>query len=476
MSKGKTVYYINSFISIALMLGIKYLPAPAPLTPLGLEVIGIFVGMLYGWLVVGSLVWPSIFGLVLLGLSDYSTVKAVFLNGFGNDTVLLVLFFMIFAGIMNHAGVTDYIARKFVTLKIAKGRPYVLMFLICVAMISVEVFVSITAAVMIMYPLVFEIARLYGIKPGDKWITIMCVGMLWAGCMSFLILPFKSLPALVLRLYEGLSGEVIAFTPWLITVVIATICIVATFLLVTKFVLRPDVSKLMQDLDIKGAQKLTTYQKIILGYFITILVLLMFPSVAPTSWWITGMLKSIGNTGTLLLGIAVYLLLDFKEGMSVKQMFTEAVSWPVVFLLIGALSLGTATQAEATGISPFLSTVVSPLFEGKSPIIFIVLIVFLCTALTNVTNNLACAAIFVPIAYTLGTAFGGVNLEALMLMVAMSAVMGLALPPASSPIAVLFGYSEWCQSKDIMKYGTLFAFLNCIIVCVVVYPLCTILF
>lgn len=477
MNKDKRIYFLNSLIAVGLMLGIKYIPAPEPLTALGMEIIGIFVGMLYGWLIVGELVWPSILGLVLLGLSDYSTVKAVFLNGFGNDTVLLVLFFMLFASIMNHAGITDYIARKFVTLRIAKGHPYVLMFLLCLAMVAVELFVSITAAVMIMYPLVFEICRLYDVKPGEKWVTLMCLGILWTGSMSFLILPFKTVPALMLRLYGELSGGLtIEFIPYFITTLTGTICVIITFLLFCKFVARPDVSKLEQDLTIHGTNALSNYQKFVLGYFIAVLVLLMWPSVAPANWPLTALLKSIGNTGTLLLSIAVYLFFNFKDGISVSKMFGQGVAWPVVFLLIAALSLGSSFQAEETGITQFLSYPLAPILNGKTPIVFIILIVFLSAFLTNITNNLACVAIFVPIAYTLGVAFGGVSIPALMIMVIMSCVVGIAFPPASSPAAVLFGFSDWCPGHLITKYGIIFVALNCLIVCVIIYPLCTILF
>ena len=40
---------IHILISLAIMVCFKFVPAAEPLTPLGVEVIGIFLGMLYGW-------------------------------------------------------------------------------------------------------------------------------------------------------------------------------------------------------------------------------------------------------------------------------------------------------------------------------------------------------------------------------------------------------------------------------------------
>ena len=87
---------IHILISLAIMVCFKFVPAAEPLTPLGVEVIGIFLGMLYGWLIANDSFWPSIFGLLFLGLSSYSTVPAVLRDGFGNSTVLLLFFFFAF--------------------------------------------------------------------------------------------------------------------------------------------------------------------------------------------------------------------------------------------------------------------------------------------------------------------------------------------------------------------------------------------
>ena len=72
MSKSEAVgspknaaYYINSVITVVLMLGIGFLPAPDPMTPMGMKVLGIFIGALYGWTTVNT-VWPSILVLTMI--------------------------------------------------------------------------------------------------------------------------------------------------------------------------------------------------------------------------------------------------------------------------------------------------------------------------------------------------------------------------------------------------------------------------
>ena len=60
-SERSPAYIINSVIALIIMIGFKYVvPASDPLTPLGVEILGILLGTLYGWLIVDDVIWPSI--------------------------------------------------------------------------------------------------------------------------------------------------------------------------------------------------------------------------------------------------------------------------------------------------------------------------------------------------------------------------------------------------------------------------------
>ena len=61
-------YYSHSLIVILLIFGFRYLPTIAPLTDYGMQIIGIFLGCLYGWTMV-SVIWPSFLGLLALGFT-----------------------------------------------------------------------------------------------------------------------------------------------------------------------------------------------------------------------------------------------------------------------------------------------------------------------------------------------------------------------------------------------------------------------
>lgn len=78
--KKSTAYWIHIVITLVIMIGFGFLPAPAPITPFGMQMLGIFFGMVYGWSTVDQ-IWPSLLGLVLLAICDYNTIDDVLIEG-----------------------------------------------------------------------------------------------------------------------------------------------------------------------------------------------------------------------------------------------------------------------------------------------------------------------------------------------------------------------------------------------------------
>ena len=59
---------IHIAITVLLMFFFRFLPAPAPITPYGMAIIGIFFGLVYAW-TMSSLIWPSLLSLAALGVT-----------------------------------------------------------------------------------------------------------------------------------------------------------------------------------------------------------------------------------------------------------------------------------------------------------------------------------------------------------------------------------------------------------------------
>ena len=60
--------WLHTIIVFLLMFGFGQLPPIAPITELGMRVLGVFLGMLYGWSAC-SILWPSLLGMISLGMT-----------------------------------------------------------------------------------------------------------------------------------------------------------------------------------------------------------------------------------------------------------------------------------------------------------------------------------------------------------------------------------------------------------------------
>lgn len=477
--KNKTSYYIHTIIMLTILAVFYFfVPAVEPLTPLGIKVLGVFFAMLYGWLFC-DVIWPSLLGLVMLAVCGYDTIDNVLLSAFGNSTVILIFLFCAVTAILSAAGVADYIANKLVSLKIVQGRPYTLTFMLLIVMIILNLLLSATPAFIMMVPLIKEVATRYGFKPGDVWPMYTILAANWVGCVAYQLLPFKAGPAMVFGSYSELSGitdiNYIAYIACVAAMLIATIAIVLLF---CRFIVKPDVTPILKNKsDVQNDEKLTSMQKYVLISFIVLLVAMLLPNIAPADWALTTILKTIGTNGLLLIYIALYVFLNFRDGINFKMIMSRDMAWPALSLVASALTIAGAFKDDSTGIIAWIGEIIAPIVEGRSVVLFVGLIILLTTIMTNVANNMATLAIFTPLAYTVGISTGAdINMLAVMLCVLMTGAIGLATPPASSTTAYLAGEKEWVPGNSVMKYGVIFCVFNMIIVYVFGFGLGSLLF
>ena len=80
-SKSK---YIHFAVVLALMFLFRFYSPIGTITPYGMAIIGIFIGLIYGWSVdADNLIWTSLLALVALGVTDFGTAGQAIVSGFG---------------------------------------------------------------------------------------------------------------------------------------------------------------------------------------------------------------------------------------------------------------------------------------------------------------------------------------------------------------------------------------------------------
>ena len=435
ISRNGPKFYANLAAMALIMFAFRLITPPEGLNTEGLAVIGVFFGVLYGWLFI-DMIWPSFIGLVVLGMTLPDSMDTVLGGAFGNNTFLLLLFFCMVASIINAA-----------------------------VMVS-----------MVAFPLIKEVCRQYGYKPGDVFPMILLLAMLYVADIAYMMLPFKSLPAIVFGVYGQLSGGgEINLAAYVAVTGILLLISIFFVLFMCRYILRADVTPILNTRECMSFdEQLSPYQKTILWSFVGLIVLLLLPNVLPKGWMITRFLKAMGNNGILLAYIGLYLMFSFREGIGLREIMSKSVAWPALFLVAAVLKMTGAF--EATGVTKWIGGVCEPLLAGFSGQLLVFIVVCTTTLCTQLTNNNACAATFAPIAYTLALANGTVDPQALLACVILSCTLGIATPAAATTSAILYGDTEWIHQGTVIRYASFFWIFNILLISFVGYPLMRIAF
>lgn len=471
------LYYLNSLIVIALIFGGWYFPVVEPLTPLGMRIIGIFTGVIYAWSTVGVL-WPAWLGLVALGFTGYTTVPEAFQMGYGGDAFLFVFFILIFAAMVDKAGVTEVIANWVVSRRFASGKPWVLTILILSAAYVVAALVSVTPAIIICWGILYKLCQVFGFSKRDHYPKLMIVGIVFAGLMGHAAFPYKMMAVILTGVYTKQTGLQIDFVSFTVLAAAIGYSAVLGYVGLCRFVFRPDVSLIAKSNFVYASTfKFTAYQKQVIALLTALIVLLFLPGILPADQWLTGLLKRLGNTGIVVLLLALVAFFRKKEAapfIDVVELIREGVPWQSLFLLGTALPLAEAMTSEETGVKEAFMQVFNPVLNAQlSPELFVVVFIGISVVMTVFMGDVIVGLILVPLACTYAPLVG-VSPEMLTVALCVSCLMGIVFP-ASSPLAALMhGNSEWVSSREIYRYTVPLAIVSPLIgalVCLILGPL-----
>lgn len=477
-----TAWYINSLLVILITIGVGYLPPFGQITPLGMKVLGVFLGVLYGWCTV-SMLWPSVWGIVMLGCTGFCTVKESFGMAFGSDIVLLVVAVFMFARYLEDSGLSNYMANWFISRKIGDGHPWVFTVLILMATYVLSAFVSIFCTIVIMWGIFYSVCETVGIKKQSWYAAIVVFGIALVSTSTGFLFTYKPMAALVINLASKGSGMAIEmdFLKWFAVQFVWSVSVIVLYVLVAKILFRPDVSAL-KDAGKKFAhlreQKMNKDQKLAAVVLAVFLLMLVLPSILPKTVQGMAMLKNmdaLGAIGVCLVGLS---LLKIKEGKAVVDMtnlLSKGVNWEMVLLLGATMPLGNALESTDCGVVTTAVAWMTGVFAGLSPTVFMVIVVLLFGVVTQLAHNLILIVVFTPVLAKMALAFG-ISPMVISVLIAGAAASAFMTPAASANAAIVFGNTEWITRKQAYMLGAVIAVSYWVTLLVVGAPLGTLLF
>ena len=165
-------YYVHTAICLITMFGFGQLPPVAPLTPLGMNLIGIFLGVLYGWVFI-EIVWPSLAGLLALMLIGGMKPGLLLNKSFGDPIVQMMFFIFVFCATINHYGLSRFISLWFITRKCVAGKPWLFTYTFLGSIFILGGLTSASPAAIIGWSILYGVCEVCGYKKGEGYPTMM---------------------------------------------------------------------------------------------------------------------------------------------------------------------------------------------------------------------------------------------------------------------------------------------------------------
>ena len=310
-----------------------------------------------------------------------------------------------------------------------------------------------------------------GFKKGDSYPLILIFGTALIAQLGDCIIPFKSIPLLVMGVYESLAGSPIPLGSYMLIVILATVLCIIAYLFIANLIFRPDMKSLKElnaeTLMGEDGIQMNKVQKITLLFLILLMVMMLLPGFFPSSTFpLIVFLKKLGSTGIciLLVGLMCLLRVDGAPIINFKKMVGN-VEWNSILLLAAAIPVANVMSNEASGFPAALQAFISPMATNTSPFVFVILIGLVATLITNVMTNGPVGMILMAAVYAAVNSVG-MNPTAAVVTVVMCVHIAVLFPSGSSTAALING-NEWIGTKNLWKIGPMACVLCWLIISVI---------
>lgn len=461
-TKSSKMYWIHVAIFLIITFGVGFLPPFAQITPLGMKVLGVFLGVIYGWCFI-ALDWPSLVALVALVVVGYDNGTNLLLSGWSFSSIPQIVLCFIFAEAVSQTQLTDYIANKLLSFKLFQGKPYALFTGILFGTVILNLLGTAYAAIFVMWAITRNIAEKAGYEQRNIFSTVLVTSIVVAFMWASYVFLFKPGTLIMVGFLEqGLPNAEIPFLNWTIVWVLYVLAYIILWPLIIKFIFRLDFSAVAKiDLSQMADKnvRITKEQKFGLICLFVFIMMMFLPQLLPKSWALTQILSNLGLSGCLLVILSVmaaYRKADGEQFISLQNV-AKGISWNVLWLIIATEPLATALDSDECGIMASVMDTITPILTSLGPTLFLIVCVVIIGLLTQVVHNLIFMVVFIPMLCPLYLEIGA-NPFVMFIGLVIATNAAFATPAASWNAALMFGEPTVIVKKTYLHGFLHFAF------------------
>ena len=455
MSLKKTFGFL---IGCFFLFGFSFLHLPLNLPPDGITMIGIFIGSIILWLTV-DVGWPSL--LVLFSLTQLNgvTISTVMANSLGNNTIAFLIFSCALTYALSSTGLLRRIALWFVNTPIAKKSPWAFAAMYFVSILVIGSFISPTVLFVLFFALAEEIYSINSLNKGNDYARMLMIGTAIMTSISCAMTPIAhTFPLMAIGFYESATGEVINWIDYMIIGVPSGLLAAAATFAVLWLGFRKKVDNIHIEAS-ENTAKISRNEIVALIVFLIVVAMWMISGLFPA--WIP-ILKTWTTTIPPMLGvIALCLFGIFNFNDAIKN----GVPWTAIILCSATLAVGKWLTAAELGITDAIGAAMGNMLGTPNTIGLIFAIVTFAIIMTNLMSNIVTTTVAYNLLTPIVIATGVISPVLSTILIGIGASMAYATPPSIAHVALAAG-SEYCDSKDMLKYGGIITIISIVLVTV----------
>ncbi len=398
-----------------------------------------------------------------LGILDGKAIS----NAYINYVIFLFIGGFLMALAMEKWNLHKRIALK--VLSVVGGSPFMILFGFMFSAAFLSMWMSNTAATMMMLPIAFSVSAALEEVHGEGKVKSFLVGLLLAiayACSIGGIATLVGTPPNLsfIRIFEIMypGGPTISFGQWLAFAFPITVIMFIFTLFFLYIIYKPKekIEKLDKSFfrdKYKALGKVTSEQKRVFVLFIILAFLWVFRTdlnfgfITIPGWSSIFKHPKFLNDGTVAMLIAVLLFIvpsTKKNEALLTWKITRKLPWHIVFLFGGGFAL--AKGFIDSGLSNYIGGLLVSA-GGLSPTTLVASLTAMMTLLTEFTSNTATTEMILPIISGLANEIH-VNPLLIMIPVTLAASMAFMIPIATPPNAIVFGTGKLTM-MHMMKTG-----------------------
>lgn len=473
----KDLFGVHLLVMLVIMACFRFAPPPGTVTPYGMAVLGVFIGLIYGWTFINLLI-PSLVGAVMLATTGYGSVQDVFIAMFSNATVLMMLLGVLAFMAIQQSGAGDWAVAKLLGSKLARKSPIMILEVFFLIFILGNICGIVWFLYFALMPLMANMLLKCGYAKGDKFNFFFLAGALMAGQMGMSIFPFMGWSLMTAGTMMQLTQTAISYNTYMLLMVILIVVMMATYPLLMKicgckFDKMANVDIAAAFPNVKSEDKITQRQSLAIWSVVAFIGVMVILSMFGGKVAFLGRINAqIGVIGLMTILWIFVIAFRTKDGKPLLDMHEAAAhfTWDMLMLIAVALLISSVVTSEQTGISGWLAGLLMPIFAGGNQFVFLLVLALVTIVLTNVSNNIALCFIMINLVSVMYNNGFPVNITAAAVIISLSSVFVAYLTPAASLPGALLHSNECLKPATIYKWTWPLMVYGALLLMVVLVP------